>query len=242
MRLAERRIEAARSRDAPEPAPAVCVHELCRRLGERQVLSDVSFVLPAGATLAIVGPNGAGKSTLLRILAGLLRPHAGTVEVLGHRVPDETAAIRPAIGFIGHAPLLQDQLSARENLRCYARLYGLDGARVEEVLAAVGMVARADEPVRALSRGLLQRIECARVCLHRPRLLLLDEPWANLDVAASAHLRALLDEEAGATRVLVTHDVRHAVESADILMGLRAGRCTVLSDSPGDADLNGLFT
>ena len=206
------------------------------------MLTNVSFALPAGSTLAVVGPNGAGKSTLVRILAGLLRPHAGTVHVLGRRIPDEAAAVRPAVGFIGHVPLLQGQLSARENLRCYARLYDVPGTRVAEVLAAVGMEARADEPVRTLSRGLVQRIECARVCLHRPTLLLLDEPWANLDVAASAHLRGLLDAEAGSTRVLVTHDVRHAMESADILMGLRAGRCHLLSDSPRDGDLKGLFT
>jgi heme exporter protein A len=241
MRLAERRVEAQIGSWQADLPAAVRATDLARRLGERQVLAGVSFEVAVGSTLAIVGPNGAGKTTLLRLIAGLLRPHGGTLEVLGHPAPGGTAAVRHAVGFLGHAPLVQGGLSARENLRCYARLYGLPAARVDELLRAVGMAARADEPVRTLSRGLLQRVECARVCLHRPALLLLDEPWANLDVAATAGLRALLDREAGPTRIVVTHDLRHALESADLLMGLRAGRPVVLSHAPRERDLNEVF-
>jgi ABC-type nitrate/sulfonate/bicarbonate transport system ATPase subunit len=109
------------------------------------------------------------------------------------------------------------------------------------VLDTVAITERADEPVRALSRGLLQRVACARVCLHRPALLLLDEPWANLDVAATAHLRDVLGRETGPTRVLVTHDIAHALSEADTVIGLRAGRQVLLADASAPVDLGEVF-
>jgi heme exporter protein A len=193
------------------------------------VLDDVSFTVPAGLTLAVIGPNGAGKTTLLRVLAGLLRPHEGDVRVLG------------SVGFVGHDSLLQPELTARENLRFYARLYGLEDARVSVALDAVGITDRADEPVRMLSRGLIQRAACARGLLHEPAVLLLDEPWANIDVAAAAQLRAVLAADPRQTRVVVSHDVDQALADADIVIGLRGGRCVVVSDCPASVDLTEVY-
>lgn len=177
-----------------------------------------------GQSLAVLGPNGAGKTTLLRVLAGLLRPHEGTVTVAGACLPSESWRVRGRIGYLAHEPLLYRELTARENLRFHARLHAVGQARVEEVLSAVGMERRGDEPVRDLSRGMVQRVAAARAVLHDPPILLLDEPRAGLDPAAADLLEPLLGRESGRTRVLVTHDVEGALSECDAAVGLRAGR------------------
>ena len=128
------------------------------------------------------------------------------------------------VGYLGHEPLLYRDLTGRENLRYHARLHSLADARVEELLAAVGMERRADEPLRELSRGMVQRLAVARAVLHDPPLLLLDEPRANLDPAAVERLEPLIGRESGRTRVLVTHDVDGGLAEADVVLGLRGGR------------------
>jgi heme exporter protein A len=198
-------------------------------------LQQVSVAVPAGATLAVLGQNGAGKSTLLRILATLLRPHAGEVVVLGERLPRGGYAVRGRIGLLAHDPLLYRDLSGRENLRYHARLHGVPGERVEEVLRAVAMADRADEPVRTLSRGMVQRLAVARAVLHRPEVLLLDEPRANLDPAASELVEPLIGRPAGATRVLTSHDPRAALAEADLVLGLKNGRPRFVG-APGELD------
>ena len=132
------------------------------------MLDRVSATVPAGATLAVLGRNGAGKSTLLRILATLLRPHGGEVRIFGEPLPRRGFAVRGRIGLVGHDPLLYRDLSPRQNLRFHARLHGVAAERVEEVLDAVGMAGRAEDPVRLLSRGMTQRVAVARAVLHRP--------------------------------------------------------------------------
>jgi heme exporter protein A len=195
-----------------------------RRYGERVALSGVTVRLPAGATLAVFGANGAGKTTLLRVLAALLRPHSGTARVLGAELPREAWRVHGRVGYLGHDPLLYRDLTGRENLAYHARLHGVRPARVGELLAAVGMEARADEPLRDLSRGMVQRLAAGRALLHDPPLLLLDEPRAHLDPAASERLDALIGRSSGRTRVLVTHDVEGGLREADVALGLRAGR------------------
>jgi heme exporter protein B len=178
--------------------PAIELDGLERRYGERLALAGVTVSVPRGATLAVLGANGAGKTTLLRVLAGLLRPHAGKARVLGAELPRERWKVPARVGYLGHEPLLYRELSGRENLAYHAALHGVDLGRVEEVLGAVGMERRADEPVRDLSRGMVQRLAVARTVLHEPELLLLDEPRAGLDPAAAERLEPLIGTYQGA--------------------------------------------
>jgi len=204
--------------------PAIELDGLERRFGERVALTGVTVSLPAGSALAVLGANGAGKTTLLRVLAGLLRPHAGRARVLGAELPRERWRIPGRVGFLGHEPLLYRELTGRENLRYHARLHGVDDRRIEGLLAAVGMERRADEPLRDLSRGMVQRLAAARAVLHDPALLLLDEPRAHLDPAAAELVEPLIGRASGRTRVLVSHDVEGALAEADLALGLKGGR------------------
>ena len=203
---------------------AIELERLERRFGERVALAGVSVSVPAGATLAVLGGNGAGKTTLLRVLAGLLRPHGGRARVLGAALPDERWKLPAQVGYVGHEPLLYRELSGRENLRYHAALHGVERSRVDAVLAAAGVADRADEPLRDLSKGLVQRLAVARAVLHDPPLLLLDEPRANLDPAAAELLEPLIGRSSRRTRVLVSHDVEGALAESDVALGLRAGR------------------
>ena len=198
---------------------AIRLTELRRDFGERIAFHGLDLSVPAGGSVAVVGPNGSGKSTLLRVLAGLLRPSAGEASVLGCRLPDETWRLRGRVGYLGHEPLLYRDLTARENLSFAARLHGLDGEapdRIESLLGAVGMEARADDPVRDFSAGMAQRVAVCRAVLHEPELLLLDEPDAHLDAGATAAVDALLGE-GDATRVIVTHDRERAAAADQVL-------------------------
>ena len=212
---------------------AIELRGLVRRYGERTALDDVSLTLPAGRTLVVFGPNGAGKTTLLRMLATLLRPHAGEVRVLGRELPAGGYAVRGRLGFLGHEPLLYRELSGRENLRFHARLHRVGPERVETVLEAVGMRARADDPVAELSRGMVQRLAIARAVLHEPELLLLDEPLANLDPAAAAQVEPLIGRASGRTRVLTSHDPAGGLAGADVALGLKGGRVALLAPAAG---------
>ena len=204
---------------------------LVRRYGEREALSDVSLSLPAGGTLVVFGPNGAGKTTLLRVLSTLLRPHSGEVTVLDRRLPQDAWAIRGRVGLLGHEPLLYRELTARENLRFHARLHDLSAERVEERLAAVSLTDRAEEPLKTLSRGMVARVAVARATLHDPELLLLDEPWANLDPAARELIEPLIGASARRTRVISSHDPSGGLREADLVLGLRAGRPALLREA-----------
>jgi heme exporter protein A len=222
---------------------AVELDGIARAYGERLVLRDVSFTLPAGRTLAVFGANGAGKTTLLRILATLLRPHAGEARVLGKALPREGWAVRGRVGLVAHDPLLYRDLTARENLRFHATLHNVAPARVEELLARVGLERRADEPLRTLSRGTAQRVAICRAALHDPELLLLDEPLANLDPAAAEVVEPLIGRSSGAARVLVSHDAEAGLAQADLVLGLAGGRPALLAPASelGVEDLRGLY-
>ena len=212
-------------------APAIEVRGLTRRFGERTVLRDLSVSVPRGATLAVLGRNGAGKSTLLRVLATLLSPHAGEVTVLGEALPRRGFAVRGQIGYLGHDPLLYRDLTARENLRYHARLHRVPVTRVDDLLELAGMRRRADDPVGTLSRGLVQRLAVCRATLHQPRVLLLDEPRANLDPGAGELLEPLIGRGAQATRVLTSHDPVSALREADLVLGLDDGQCALLEEA-----------
>jgi len=203
---------------------AIELDGLARHYGERTALRDVTLTVERGQSLAVFGPNGAGKSTLLRVLATLLRPHSGRVRVLGGELPRQGWAVRGRLGLLGHDPLLYRDLSAEENLRFHARLHGVARSRAAELLERVGLAPRAREPVRSLSRGMVQRLAVCRAVLHDPELLLLDEPWSNLDPAASELVEPLIGRSSGRTRVLSSHDPARGLAEADLVLGLRAGR------------------
>ena len=223
-------------------APAVELRALRRDYADLPVLLGVSLVVPAGSTVAVIGPNGAGKTTLLRVLATLLRPSSGEVRVLGAALPGEAWRVRGRIGFLGHEPLLYRELTVRENLRFNARLHRLAGAEeaIAELLRRAGLVGYADEQVRSLSAGTLQRAAICRALLHDPELLLLDEPLSHLDPDAAAQAGRLIAPRPGRTRLIVSHDVDRALAEADLTLALRAdgtvgyaGEAARLS--PGDA-------
>jgi heme exporter protein A len=211
---------------------AIELERLERRYGERVALGGVSVRVEEGQTLAVLGGNGAGKTTLLRVLAGLLRPHGGRATVLGASLPDERWKLPAQVGYLGHEPLLYRELSGRENLRYHADLHGVPHSRLQTVLTALEIDHRADEPVRDLSRGLVQRLAIGRAVLHDPPLLLLDEPRANLDPSATELVEPLIGRSSGRTRVLVSHDVQSALEESDVALGLKSGR-----PAPVDAEL-----
>ena len=199
--------------------------------GERPAVTDVHLDVAAGERVAIAGPNGAGKSTLLRMMATLLRTGSGTLTVLGEELPGGARRARCGIGYLAHDPLAYLDLSPRQNLQVYADLFGVQDAdrRIDDLLDRVDLIARADDPVRVLSRGMAQRLALARMLLHGPRLLLLDEPHASLDAAGAA----LLDAELAAMRtdgraaVIVTHEVERIASVADRLVVMRRGRIVV---------------
>jgi heme ABC exporter ATP-binding subunit CcmA len=206
--------------------PLLVARGLRRSFGRVRVLHDLDLTLAPGEAIAVAGPNGAGKSTLLRLLAGLMRPTGGEVRVLGRPLAAADPDARRAIGLLSHHSLLYDDLTLAENLTFAARLYRLPrpAEAARDALEAAGLASRADDTPRRLSRGLLQRAAIARALLHRPRVLLLDEPFTALDAGSADRLRDELGarREEGLGLVIVTH---HLAEVWDV-----ATRVAVLVD------------
>jgi heme exporter protein A len=197
-------------------------------------VDGVDLHLAPGERVALAGANGAGKSTLLRMLATLIRPASGDLEVLGQEVPGNAGAARRGIGYLAHDPLLYLDLTARQNLELYGDLYGVQhrDERILDLLDHVGLLGRAEDTVRTFSRGMTQRLALARMLMHRPRLLLLDEPHASLDARGGELLDRELDSarDDGRAAVIVTHEVERVARVSDRLVVLRAGR--VVLDEP----------
>jgi heme ABC exporter ATP-binding subunit CcmA len=212
-----------------------------RSFGALRVLRGVDVRVRAGEALVVAGANGAGKTTLLRVLAGLARPSAGEVRILGVPVGPSTPDARRPIGFVSHLSMLYDDLTVHENVVLAARLYGSrdPDAAARRALEAVGLADRGDEQPRRLSRGLLQRASIARAVVHEPRLLLLDEPFTGLDAPAAERLRALLRQRlaAGLALVLVTHHLAEAWDLASRVAVLAGGRWALEEPRPGDLAL-----
>jgi heme ABC exporter ATP-binding subunit CcmA len=220
--------------------PLLEVHGLQRWFGQARILRGLDLSLGSGEALAIIGPNGAGKTTLLRLLAGLLRPTAGEIRVLGQRLGRGSDRTRGAVGLLSHQSLLYDDLTLRENLAFAARLYSLDQPnRVADVaLEAAGLSDRATELPRRLSRGLLQRAAVARALLHAPRVILLDEPFTALDAPAAERLRSDLRSrlERGAGLVIVTHQLSDVWDLTSRVAVLIEGRWAVDEPRSGELD------
>jgi len=209
--------------------PVVEAEGLVRAFGGRRAVDGVSLTLRGGECLALFGPNGAGKTTVLRLLAGLLAPSAGSCLVGGVSLrADGGRAARSRVGLISHASMLYSALSARENVEFAANMYGVrrpvDAAL--RALQAMRVADRADSPVRALSRGLQQRVSIARAIVHEPQLLLCDEPYTGLDEAGSAALTEALGERRahGAALLLVTHNLSEGLAVATHAAIMRRGR------------------
>ena len=206
---------------------ALVAQGVTRKYGARAVVNDVSLRLDSGDCLALFGPNGAGKTTLLRMLGGLLRPTKGRVTLHGRELPGE-AETRRLLGVISHKSMLYDALTVRENVRFAAECQGLrdPAAATDAILEQLLVRDRADTMVRALSRGLQQRVSIARALVHGPRLVLLDEPYTGLDEtgarALTDALRAL--KSSGATVVLITHNLGEGLALATETAIMHNGR------------------
>lgn len=215
---------------------------LTRNFGRRRAVTRVSFSVGRGEVLGLLGPNGAGKSTLIGMLATLVAPTSGTVRYGGRTADEDGAGIRARIGLLAHELHLYHELTAEENLDFFARLHGLDSkAVVGPALEAAGLSDRARDVVSGFSRGMRQRLALERALLHRPRLVLLDEPFTGLDdsavTAASARLRRLASE--GAIVILATHDLDLADGLVTRVAIIRDGK--LVSDEPAVAGLRGRY-
>jgi heme exporter protein A len=225
------------SSDGAEGPALLEARGLRRSFGGLRVLRGVDLSVRTGEAVVVAGPNGAGKTTLLRLLAGLMRPESGEVHVLGRPLRGDGQEARRAIGFVSHQSLLYDDLTLAQNLTFTARLYALpkpaDAARA--ALESAGLASRADDSPRRLSRGLTQRASIARALLHRPRVLLLDEPFTALDAAAAERLRADLADRlaAGLGMVIVTHRLGEVWGVATRIAVLAEGRWACDEPRPG---------
>jgi ABC-2 type transport system ATP-binding protein len=200
--------------------PALSVHHLSKRFGERFAFDDVSFDVGRGEVFGFLGPNGAGKTTMVRTLGALLGPSAGSARVAGFALSlGNGAAIRQRIAIMPESPGLYLRLSVKENLECFAGLYGLPdvGGRIDRALEAVGLATRAKEPCGTLSKGLRQRVSLARALLNDAEILFLDEPTAGLDPVAARDVHELIDglRGRGVTVFLTTHRLEEAERLCD---------------------------
>jgi len=195
---------------------AIVAEGLEKSYREWPVLWNLDLAVPWGETLALFGANGAGKTTILRILSTSIRPDSGTVRIAGNDLRRQTAAVRRRIGVVGHHAFLYEDLTPRENLKYYARLYGISrrDAGISAALERVGLSRRADHRVRTLSNGMQKRAAIARAILHEPDILLLDEPEAGLDRDSRRMLGELLAEwtAGGRSAIFTTHDVELGME------------------------------
>ena len=204
---------------------------LGKSIEERAILRGIGLEIKSGEFVALLGANGAGKSTLLKILATLMPATEGTLELFGINAHGGggggAAKVRAKIGLIGHQTMLYHDLSARENLEFFGRLYGVQNvtARAKELLTKLGLANRAGDAVKGFSRGMAQRVGIARALMHDPELLLADEPFAGLDAPSSAMLERVLADlhGTGKTIVLTNHDIGQSLKLAQRVVVLKRG-------------------
>ena len=226
----------ARLRPEQPSFDALHVDDVSRHFGRRRAVSHVTFTAPRSTIVGLLGPNGAGKSTMLAMLGTLLRPTSGTIRYGSQHASGAGAALRSAIGVLGHDLFLYPELTARENLEFFGGLYGLPdpAARAEQALTHAGLLERGNDQVSTFSRGMRQRLALERALIHGPTLLLLDEPITGLDDASGAallsRLRAL--RGSGVIVVLATHDLDLAGDLLDRAIFLRDGRMVQSAEKP----------
>jgi heme ABC exporter ATP-binding subunit CcmA len=214
------------------PPPAVELRNLTKIFGRFAALRDLSASFERGRLYGIFGENGAGKSTLLRLIAGLARPTSGRIDLFGET---DARAVAARLGYMAHASMLYDELSALENLRYFGALYGVGAERCAQSLSDVGLDPALDRPIGEYSQGMRQRAALARAMLHDPELLLLDEPFSNVDATSARAITDLLGRmrAAGKTILAVTHQAAHLRDIADESLRLSAGR--IAARAPGIA-------
>ena len=222
---------------APCDFDEVEVVAVSRHFGRRRALAKTSLKFRAGQVTGLFGPNGAGKTTLLGILSTLVRPTSGEVRYGGATARALGDPLRGRIGVLGHDLFLYGDLSARENLEFFGRLYGVDRLedRIAQALASARLEDRADDRVASFSRGLRQRLALERALIHDPRLVLLDEPFTGLDDESAALLGARLRSlrDAGAIVLMATHDFESADGLIDRMVALRAGKAREIAPDAG---------
>jgi len=209
------------------PQNGIEVVGLRKSFGPLSVLRGVDLAVLPGERVLLVGPNGAGKTTLIKILATLLHPTAGYARVAGFDPVYQSDMVRRCVGLVGHQTFLYGELTVGENLSFYARMYGVeDGDRCRELLSLVGLSDRAGKQTRTLSRGMQQRLALARVVLHRPPVLLLDEPDAGLDQQGVAVLDGMLRDaaESGCAVLFTSHNLQRGLDMASRVAVLSKGR------------------
>jgi heme exporter protein A len=224
----------------PESPAAVSIRALTKRFGATPVLRGIDARVPVGEFLSVFGPNGAGKTTLLRILATLVRPTSGQVEIFGHDpAAGAGAAIRAQIGVLSHQPLLFPTLTVAENLTFYGRMFAVSdlSARIDALLDTVALRDDRKRLVEQCSRGMQQRLAIARALLHAPRLLLLDEPYTGLDQAGMVVLTDALRafHQRGGTVIMASHDFAQGLELCDRAAIVHRGRL-VYAGNPVELD------
>jgi heme ABC exporter ATP-binding subunit CcmA len=201
---------------------------LPKTFGRFSALRSLSIDVPRGESLVIVGRNGAGKTTFLKIVSSIIRSYTGEVVVAGKNLKQADDGTRSTIGFVSHESLLYKDLTVRDNLDFYARMYGVADRdrKIREIIARVDLEAKTDVLVRALSRGMKQRLSLARAFIHGPGILLLDEPFTGLDERASEILDRFLGEfkTSGGTLVMVTHDIERGWRLADRVVVFEKGK------------------
>jgi heme ABC exporter ATP-binding subunit CcmA/heme exporter protein CcmB len=212
----------------------ITARALVKSFGYRLILRRMDLEINAGEFVVLFGPNGAGKTTLLRLLCGLARPNFGEIRVGGYRLTAEAEKVYRRLGVVLHQPLLYTDLNAEENLRFYARLYGLHqpAARIVEVLEMARLPRNRRDPVRDFSRGMQQRLSLARAILHDPEVLILDEPYTGLDPDGAAWLDSLLRDLAarGRTILMTTHDIERGLSLASRALVLEGGEISSYHD------------
>jgi heme exporter protein A len=225
------------------PTFAIEATDISKAYGPHSVLKGVSLKVPVGESLVILGPNGAGKTTLIKVLATIMKPTSGGLRIGGRDPRKEPEETRRHLGVVAHDVFFYHNLTARENLEFYGRLYNLPDAagRIPEVVEMVGMTARLHDRVGIFSRGMQQRLSIARALLHRPDIMLLDEPDTGLDQQALATLWAVMKGNGAERRTVIatTHSLERAFDLADRFIILCRGTIAAVVEKRG-LDVNRL--
>lgn len=219
--------------------PIISASGLRKSFGDRVALKSIDLEVKRGQSVVIFGPNGAGKTTFLKVLSTVITPTRGTVIMDGIDIQKKPAEARRMIGVISHESYLYDELTARENLRFFGRMYGLGKGeleeRTDELLANVDLLKRGDDRVGSFSRGMKQRLSIARALMHKPSVLLMDEPYTGLDQKAAETFESVMDrrDTDQVTKIMVSHNVERALQLSDRAIIMDSGK--IVHDSPSTA-------